>query len=113
MNRTYTPRRQSKRWLDGDCPNGVLAILDAGKTQFDRWTVIYREPICGTTYADMWFGYRGMSDNPTHPQGVGMYGELEAHQAAALRYRQRSAKWSALPDAVKRCVRRDLAEGGA
>jgi hypothetical protein len=108
--RTYSPRRQSKRWLDADCPQGVLAILDAGKLQFDRWTVIYRKPIVCGSYSDTWLGFRGMSDNPFHPQGVGLYGEMQAYQAAALRYRQRSAKWSTLPDAVKKCVRQDLEE---
>ena len=105
--RNYKPRRQSKRWLDGDCPAGVLAILDAGPRQFDRYTVVYAEPVCGTCYADTVLWYRGMSANPSHPQGVGCSGELQAHQVAALRYREKPARWSTLPDAVKACVRRD------
>jgi len=108
MARTYTPRRQSKRWLDADCPAGVLAIYDNRGQSADRYTVIYREPVTGSTYADMWIGYRAMSENPFHPQGVGMYGEFRAHECAGFRYRARPAKWSDLPDAVKRCVRQDL-----
>lgn len=105
----YKPRRASKRWLDDDCPAGVLAILD-NPAFMDRYTVLYAEPVTGGTYADMWLGYRGMSENPFHPQGVGVYGEMRAHEAAAYRYRNkhRYARWSALPDAVKRCVRQDL-----
>jgi len=112
MNRTYTPRRQSKRWLDGDCPAGVLAILDNKGQSAERYTVIYREPTAGTSFADIYLGYRDMSENPSHPQGVGVYGELRAHEVAAYRYRckHQYAKWSSLPDAVKRCVIRDLTE---
>lgn len=107
----YKPRRQSKRWLDADCPNGVLCILDnRGKTA-DRYDVIYAEPICGETYADTVFWGRGMSGAPFHPQGVGMSFELSAHDLACYRYRNRHryATWSSLPDDVKRCVRQDLA----
>jgi hypothetical protein len=107
--RSYTPRRASSRWLDGDCPTGVLAIFDHPK-EFERYTVFYVEPITGTTYADMWLGYRGMSSDPTHPQGVGIFGEMEAYAVAAYRYRNkhRYATWSSLPDAVKAVVRHDL-----
>ena len=106
---TYKPRRQSKRWLDGDCPDGVLAIYDNPKFA-DRYTVFYADPVTGTEYRDMVIGYRGMSEAPTHPQGVGMYGELAATQVAVYRYRNRNraAKWTSLPDAAKRVVRDDL-----
>jgi hypothetical protein len=109
MQKNYKPRRASKRWLDADCPAGVLAILDHPNFT-DRFTVLYSEPVAGNTYADMFIGYRGMSANPFHPQGVGMYGEMRVCEAAAYRYRNkhRYARWSALPDAVKRCVCQDL-----
>lgn len=102
----YRPRRASKRWLDGDCPKGVLAIFD--NPQFaDRYTVFYAEVIG----RDQWkaIGYRGMSEHPFHPQGVGMYGELKPHEVAAYRYRnnRKSCKWTALPPDVQRCVRQD------
>jgi hypothetical protein len=108
MRRKYTPRRQSARWLDSDCPKGVLAILDAGKTINDRWTVIYAEPVVSGDYHETILGYRGMCSRPFSPCGVGMYGEFSAYDAARLRYRQRSAKWSDLPEDCKRCVRQDL-----
>ena len=111
MPRQYKPRRASVRWLDGDCPPGVLAIFDHPDS-FDRYTVFYTEPVVGTTYADMWLGYRGMSTDPTSPQGFGIYGEMEAWQVAAFRYRNkhRRTTWSRLPEKVKAVVRRDLAE---
>ena len=100
-------RRQSKRWLDSDCPKGVLAIYD--HPQFaDRYTVFYAEPI--RTQGETWIQYRAMSDNPFHPQGVGLYGEMKAHQLTAYRYssRHKACKWSALPEKVKQCVEQDL-----
>lgn len=112
MSRHYKPRRQSKRWLDGDCPKGVLAILDNKGESADRYTVYYAEPICGTTYGDMILGYRAMSSCPFHPQGVGLYGEAKAYEVAEYRYRKKHqyAKWSSLPDDCKKLVRRDLEE---
>lgn len=112
MARSYTPRKCSKRWLDGDCPPGILAIFDNKGQSADRYTVIYSDPIAGETYADMYLGYRAMSENPFHPQGVGMYGEFKAYECAAYRYRckHQYAKWSSLPDKVKQCVLQDLRE---
>lgn len=109
MGKRYTPRRASKRWLDGDCPDGVLAIFDHPKFA-DRYTVIYAEPVCGSTYADMRLGYRAMSANPRHPQGIGMYGDFSAHEAAQYRYanRHRACRWSDLPPEVQKLVRADL-----
>jgi hypothetical protein len=104
--REYAPRRCSKRWLDGDCPKGVLAILDHPDS-FDRYTVIYSEVFNdGRT---PWLGYRGMSAHPTSPVGFGIYGEMPAHQVAEYRYRNkhRYARWSDLPEEVKAVVRRD------
>jgi len=108
----YTPRTQSKKFLDGDCPSGVLAIYDNGGTSFDRYTVFYKpsEPV---DYGYGWISYRGMSESPASAQGFGIYGEMKAYEAAAYRNRvyRESAKWSSLPDAVKDCVRRDCEEG--
>jgi hypothetical protein len=108
MTKNYSPRRQTARWLDGDCPQGVLCILDAGPSVNDRWTVVYADPVRAGSFAQTVLGYRGMCDTPFAPHGVGMYGELDAYQVAALRRRQRSAKWSALPEDCKRAVRNDL-----
>lgn len=106
---TYRPRTQSKKFLDGDCPSGVLAIYDNGGKSFDRYTVFYKEPIAGTEFHDMWIGYRGMSEFPASAQGFGIYGELEAYKVAQYRasvYRE-SAKWSSLPADVQAVVRAD------
>lgn len=107
----YAPRRQSAKFLDGDCPSGVLAIFDNGGKTFDRYTVIYREVITGSR-GEPWLGYRGMSEHPFDPQGFGIYSEFSRWDMAAYRraaYRE-SCKWSTLPDDVKRAVRADCKE---
>lgn len=105
---TYKPRTQSKKFLDGDCPSGVLAIYDNGGKTFDRYTVFYK-PEDATSFADTWIGHRDMSAHPSSPGGYGIYGEMEAYNVAAYRngnYRE-SATWSSLPDDVKEAVRYD------
>jgi hypothetical protein len=42
--REYTPRRASRRWLDADCPPGVLAIFDH-PNEFERYTVFVRRRV--------------------------------------------------------------------
>lgn len=102
------PRRALKRWLDGDCPDGVLAIFDNGGRSFDRYTVLY-VPAPG----EDWLGYLAASTHPFDPQGFGQHGEMPLHEARAYRYRaaanRESAKWSSLPPDVQRIVRQDLA----
>lgn len=111
MTRQYKPRRASRKFLDADCPKGVLWISDHPKFD-DRYTVYYADPICGTAYRDTWIGYRSMSENPFHPQGIGIYGEIEAHHLARYRMENyhRSARWSDLPEKVRQCVLQDLAQ---
>lgn len=110
----YRPRRQSRRWLDGDCPAGVLAIYDNGGGArrggtFDRFTVFYvpTEPLEDRSG---WVSYVGASEHPTAPQGFGQHGELRAFEVAAYRYRvaHQACRWSDLPPDVQRMVRRDL-----
>jgi hypothetical protein len=111
MTRAYTPRRQSARWLDADCPRGVLAIYDDPRF-IDRFTVIYADTYGEDDPRGPYLWGRGMSAYPSHPQGVGMSFEYPARQVAQYRYRERNraARWSDLPEAVKACVRQDLAD---
>jgi len=98
-------RRASKRWLNADCPKGVLAIFDDGGKSIDRYTVFYADISDGVVT------YVAMNAAPFHPQGFGQHGELSPYQVAAYRrtnYR-RSCCWSDLPDDCKRLVRQDLA----
>lgn len=107
----YTPRRCSKRWLDGDCPAEVLAIIDHGAKETDRFDVIYADVqevrYAGIRRVERWMTFYGLTEG-----GAGYHGELQAHEVAAYRYRMRNryTKWSTLPDAVKAAVRRDIAQ---
>lgn len=107
---TYRPRTQSKRWLDGDCPSGVLAIYDNPEFA-DRYTVLYK-PLKLKPYHETWIMGRGMSSHPYHPQGFGMSFENQAHEIVAYRNRstRKACRWSDLPPDVQRCVREDCAE---
>jgi len=100
-------KRANKRWLDGDCPAGVLAIFDNGGKTWDRYTVLY-VPQPGAEFVE----YLGASERPYDPQGFGQHGEMRASEVASYRYRatssKESARWSDLPDDVKRAVRQDL-----
>jgi hypothetical protein len=106
----YKPRRQTKRWLDADCPPGVLAIMDSGDSTADRYTIFYRSVLHygGKDY----ISYRAASASPFSPHGIGLWCEMEAWQVAQYRNRfpRHKAKWSTLPDDVKRLVRLDLTE---
>lgn len=107
--RAYTPRRQNKRWLDDDCPAGVLAIYDNKGQTFDRYTIFY-VPIEPLEDRRGWIQYLGASEHPSSPQGFGQHGELQAYEVAAYRYRwsHQACTWSSLPEDVKRSVRGDL-----
>lgn len=109
MSRPYTPRRAGKRWLDGDCPRGVLAIFDHPNS-FDRYTVFYVDVF--NDGRDTWIGYRGMSEHPSSPSGFGISGQMKAHEVAAFRYRSshNATRWTDLPDEVKAVVLRDVSE---
>lgn len=102
--RDYTPRRCGKRWLDGDCPTGVLAIVDHGAKELERFDVVYTETF--TDGRDTWMNLFCLNE-----RGSGYHTEMKAHEVAAYRYRMkhRYARWSDLPAAVQQAVRLDLA----
>jgi hypothetical protein len=108
MRKHYRPRRASKQWLDGDCPKGVLMIFDH-EDFFDRYIIICREPVTGSTLGDMCIQYLSFNDL-THPQGSGQRGEMTAVRLLWYRakYRRKQTRWSDLPENVKQLVRQDL-----
>jgi len=126
MGRLYTPRRASKRWLDG-APAYVLDVLDnKGKTA-DRYTVLFTFPLAFALdrhgnglpegqrgeFRNTWIPCLGMSAYPTHPQGVSQWSELEAYQAAAYRYRckHNRIRWADLPEDIRAHVIARATEG--
>lgn len=95
-------KRCPPRFRDGDCPADVADIFD--NPQFgDRYTVVYRDVSHG------FIGYRAMSENPFHPQGIALYCEMRVYQFSAYRTasRRKRVAWSSLPEKVRRCVKRD------
>ena len=108
----YTPRRCSKRWLDGDCPPEVLAIIRHPHTDGGTYDVIYTD-VQTVQYEHSHRVEQWLEGFSIAVSGAGIeHFELQAHQVAAYRYRfkHRYAKWSTLPDAVKDAVRRDIAD---
>ena len=99
--REYRPRRCSKRWLDGDCPEGVLCIFYHPK-ETDPYDIFFAEP---HGHAEPWLDYL-CSD----ADGMHYHGEMQAHKLAEYRYRMKHyyARWSDLPEVVKNLVRKDL-----
>lgn len=116
MARKYSPRRASRRWLEG-APSYVLDVLDNGGKTADRYTVLFTFPLAFALdaageflpagergdFSRTYIPYLGMSDAPTHPQGFSQWGELEAHQAAAYRYREKHTRkrWLDLPEHIR------------
>lgn len=115
MSRDYTPRRCSKRWLDGDCPDEVLAIIHHNEAHGAGYDVIYGE------VNRVQYGPRGRQEKWMQGFSITEHGasadhfELQAYEVASFRYRfkHRYARWSDLPDAVKNAIRRDIAEAKA
>lgn len=107
MTCLYTPRRASKRWLDADCPKGVLDIFDHPDFA-DRYTIFY-VPDTKAEYSETWIDYLGTSGNP---QAFGGHGQLGAYKVVRYRYdnNHQRIKWSSLPEAVKAVVKQDLTE---
>lgn len=119
MKHRYTPRRASaKRWLD-KAPPYVLDVLDS-KGPGERYTVLFTGPLLSTndrsdvrTYTNTIVPFLGMSDAPTHPQGVSMWGEMAAYDAAAYRYRckHQRIRWINLPYLIREHVYYRVNEG--
>jgi hypothetical protein len=116
----YTPRRAGKRWLE-DAPVYILDVLDNNGKTADRYTVLFSFPISYALdkfgaflkagakgeYGNTYIQYLGMSDNPSHPQGVSMWGEMKAYEAAGYRYRckHQRIRWNDLPQVIRDHVR--------
>ncbi len=112
MYRKYQPRRFSKRWNEG-APDYVLDVQDnKGKTA-DRYTVFFCKQFLfhvdktgkivegSGEYHNTYVQYLHMSDAPTHPQGVSMWGELQAHHAANSRNGNDRIRWLDLPEHIR------------
>lgn len=119
MARTYSPRRASKtRWLAG-APDYVLDVMDHPDSA-DRYTVLFTFPLAYALdragialpngqkgeFGRTWIQYLGMSDAPSHPQGISQWGEMAAYKAANYRYanKHRRIRWADLPEHIQKHV---------
>jgi hypothetical protein len=102
----YSPRRQSERWLDGDCPHGVLAIYRDRRESLEPYTVFYAALQTHRTGHPS-LVYIGLTE-----AGAWSHGEMPAYAAAEYRFRNahRACKWTELPEAVRNTIRNDLKE---
>ena len=99
----YRPKRSTKRWLEG-APKALLAVYDSGPNRgADRYTALYGAPLWEPACGDM-LPARFMSENPSHPQGIGLFGEHPAYERAAL---GRKVRFRDLPPDVRACIERD------
>lgn len=98
----YQPKRSSKRWLEG-APPALLAVYDNGGKSADRYTALYGAPLWEPSFGHM-VPCRFMSQHPSHPQGIGLFGEHPANDRAAL---GRKVTFKSLPAEVQRCIMSD------
>lgn len=102
----YSPRRQSKRWLDGDCPREILAIYYDKREPSDPYTIFYTELLGDGRRASI--GYIALDERGAH-----FHGELPVWETVRFRYRNahRARKWTDLPETVRKAVIRDINGG--
>jgi hypothetical protein len=86
-----------------DYPLGILAIYDNGGRTSDRYMVVFTPY---NLFGGLRFPTLSMSAKPSHPQGVGLRGEV-THRPTR-RPGERVIGMNALPDDCRRCVEDDL-----
>jgi hypothetical protein len=118
IQRKYTPRRASNRWLEG-APDCILDCFD--HPQFaDRFTIWFGKSEAFHVSRDGSIGQGPDQYHNTYITGLGTSenggtsGSLEykAHEVAAYRYRNkhRRVRWQDLPEATRR-IALNLLEG--
>lgn len=110
----YRPRRTRAKYLEG-APEYVAEIRDSGPKFADRYTVIYTGKLWDESIPQYYrriggdprtVNARAMSENPFHPQGVGLL--IECVRGPHL---GKLIKWADLPEKCKQCVIQDGREG--
>lgn len=102
----YQPKRSAAHWLEG-APAPVLACYDSGPNRgADRYTVLYGVPLWDESYGrDV--PARAMSAAPFHPQGVGLFVQVPAHDRSSY---GKKIRFADLPEDCRRCVEMDCRE---
>jgi len=68
--------KNARRFLSFFTPEGLpkkVRVYDCGEDSIERYTVVFTGTYRKKTNGSFW--YLGMSENPFHPQGIGMHGE--------------------------------------
>lgn len=78
----------------------TVRLFDNGGETFDRYTAVYE-----TDDGETW--YRGMSENPFHPQGFGQCGDGDV---SGVIERDAEIDVADAPEAVQRCIALDTTE---
>jgi hypothetical protein len=78
-----------------------IRIYDNGGKTFDRYTAVYMTISEGVGL----YGARGMSENPTHPQGFGQYCSAQPGKHLGKRI-----SFDALPAACQKLILSDIGE---
>lgn len=97
MTRPYTPRRATKRWLEG-APEYVLDVFDHGPGTYDRYDVYFGGSMLDRTLLKQREVYvLSMNSNPTHPQGFSLWGVV----SASYRPAHHRVRWMDLPENIR------------
>jgi hypothetical protein len=102
MATKYHPRRAAKRWME-DAPSWVLSCHDNKGGTADRYTVWLYDKLFPQEYSyRLHISYLSMSEYPTHPQGISMYGEIRA--VGACRDAKTRCRWLDFPEDIRQHV---------
>lgn len=98
MAKEYKPKRASQRWLEG-APEYVRSCFDSGGKYSERYTVTF----CGSLWEPS-MGRKvqmlGMSAYPSHPQGISLWGEVDANWGPS----HQKVRWLDLPESIRNHV---------
>lgn len=90
-----------------------VRCYDNGGRSADRYTVLYTGRYTHLTGGSYW--YMAMSENPTHPQGIGMHGESRSYidnrswgQRGGYSHLGKKITFDELPEECQRVVMRDV-----
>lgn len=94
------PKRARARWLEG-APECVADCFDH-PAYGDRYTVAFTESLADRDFGEV--HYLAMSEAPTHPQGISVWGSFASNYDFA-RYRyangKRRVRWLDLPEHIR------------
>lgn len=101
----YKPRKMRAAKLVG-APAALLAVYDNGGRSADRYTALYGEPLWDPKYPHT-IPARFMSSHPSHPQGIGLFGDVPSNVRGWNSPLGRCVAFADLPEPVRRCIEAD------